>query len=601
MHNYRRNNMGHAKYITSEAKSGLSPEEMAVLESKIKNLIEQIAELNGWRLEVKVEMALKNKLISPEQGEKLFGAVNSGSGLYDRYNKGERTETLLKELEEYLMLVQEGKNEIWGSMEIIERKSKDIERKPTNKKRKRLNNKKRPEDSPLKSPTELAADIADSQPATFKRGGQEFYTEASQPEDAGEEAQRRKSLAFLSEKNNSEDKNMETVNPDRKSGKEELNAKVLDGSSKTDLADSMEVFRKVEGLKIVVGTDKGITHKEHNEDRVVVDAKAGIVSVLDGVGGGKRGDEAAQIIAEAILENSEKNIESIIKISQEKMKESGIEGGGACLIYAKISANSAGQKFLEIAQSGDVKLFIVDKNGYVRFETRDETEGQDKVDRGELSKDELLCSDDGRAYITNCIQPNYGSLKKYPQTEFNKGERVIIMSDGVSDNLTPDEISEIAKDSTAEDLMVKVSEITNERMLNYSNIIKQSPDRLLKGIYSDGYKSKPKRDNRAIAIIDYELDEKAKLKEFLEKEQKETEIKQLLGPEKLTILEKFGKEFYNTLEGGADWEGHDQKKKQEVLRIQTEEFLAAALKEAIKEDGQAEKIVGYLIAKVESR
>ena len=114
--------MGHAKFITSESKSGLSPEESAVLDSKIENLVKQLDEINGWRLEVKTEMALKNKFILPQQEEELFEIINSGSELYDRYNGGERTETLLKELEDYSRRVQEKKKEIWDPIEIKDKK-----------------------------------------------------------------------------------------------------------------------------------------------------------------------------------------------------------------------------------------------------------------------------------------------------------------------------------------------------------------------------------------------------------------------------------------------------------------------------------------------
>ena len=53
--------MGGNKFISSEPKSGLSPEEMRNLGDKIDSLKNRIDELNGERLEIKAEMALKNK------------------------------------------------------------------------------------------------------------------------------------------------------------------------------------------------------------------------------------------------------------------------------------------------------------------------------------------------------------------------------------------------------------------------------------------------------------------------------------------------------------------------------------------------------------
>lgn len=92
------------------------------------------------------------------------------------------------------------------------------------------------------------------------------------------------------------------------------------------------------------------------------------------------------------------------------------------------------------------------------------------------------------------------------------------MTDGISDNLTPDEIAKLIKGQDP-DLAVKLIDmITSERMKNYEDIIKKTElpfnprfdiitnlttiGRRKTGKYSDGRKSMPKKDNRGIAIME---------------------------------------------------------------------------------------------------
>ena len=116
--------MGGNKFISSEPKSGLSPEEMRNLGDKIDSLKNRIDELNGERLEIKAEMALKNKFISPEQEKELFDLVNSSEDLYKRYHRGERTEDLLAGLENYYQSFMQKRNEIFFDPNFLPKNEK---------------------------------------------------------------------------------------------------------------------------------------------------------------------------------------------------------------------------------------------------------------------------------------------------------------------------------------------------------------------------------------------------------------------------------------------------------------------------------------------
>lgn len=105
--------MTQAKFVSDEPKSGMSAEEMEGLDAKIEAVLNRANELNSDNLEIKARMALKNKLISPQQEQELFEIVDKSDSLYNRYNKGERTEDLLECFEKHCQVLEQKRNEIF--------------------------------------------------------------------------------------------------------------------------------------------------------------------------------------------------------------------------------------------------------------------------------------------------------------------------------------------------------------------------------------------------------------------------------------------------------------------------------------------------------
>ncbi len=133
-----------------------------------------------------------------------------------------------------------------------------------------------------------------------------------------------------------------------------------------------------------------------------------------------------------------------------------------------------------------------------------------------MTEDQLLYHPQ-RNIISNQInaQENKITTKK---VKVNKGDRVILMTDGISDNLTPDEIAKLIKGQNPDVAVKLIDMITTQRMKNNEDIITKTErpfnpmfdfvnnettiGRRKTGKYSDGFKSKPKRDNRGIAIME---------------------------------------------------------------------------------------------------
>ncbi len=288
---------------------------------------------------------------------------------------------------------------------------------------------------------------------------------------------------------------------------------ILDGEGAESLFDSACKGKLESGDLIIAGTDKGINYGEINEDRVVVRGDEDFFAIVDGMGGmgvpGKsEGALSAQILAEKIAKKHGDIDTAIQDAIQEMRNHKDITNGGALFISAKLKEGPNG-KLLEIRQAGDCRLIIIKKDGDIRFESEDESLVQILLQSGQITPDQALISP-MRNRVSNPISPNgFEQVKKYDDQEVEDGDLVLLMSDGISDNFTPDEISKMWKEEnlTPEELFQKISDESGKRMANKEKIIATSnrvADSKIKEeqVYSDGYKSTPKCDNRALIIVE---------------------------------------------------------------------------------------------------
>ena len=285
-------------------------------------------------------------------------------------------------------------------------------------------------------------------------------------------------------------------------------AEILDGREAKDLISSARLFQ-FSGGEIMAGTDKGIDYKNCNEDRVVISPRDGFVAVVDGMGGEGDGELAAQILAEELLALPS-DAKSVKYEAQLKMNRKNIETGGAVFISAQFSQDENG-KFLNIVQAGDAKLIVVSGDGTVSFESEDDSLVADLTKWGDITSDEALF-DNRRHVVTNAISPSEEKdPKSYPRVRVQTKDLILLYSDGISDNFTSEEIAKKVKEGLSRDeLFAWLSDATGERMKNYYKIIGKEAgerQRVIKarekrGVFSDGFKSKPKKDNRALVIME---------------------------------------------------------------------------------------------------
>lgn len=287
-------------------------------------------------------------------------------------------------------------------------------------------------------------------------------------------------------------------------GKIPHGAEILDGKEAKDLLDSMQRYTLESGDLVLAGTDKGIGYKDHNEDRIASVPGKNFLAVVDGIGGMGKGDEAAQILAEELLANPD-DIQSAVLIAKTRMEEAKIGVGGAVFVATKLVQEPSG-KSVEFSQCGDSKMMIIKKDGSVKFESRENTMAQTLVENKAMTADQALYYK-SRNIIMDAISSNpelIGEVEYNSRISVEVGDMVLLMSDGISDNFTAEEIAEVISGPprmTVEELYEWLYYATGQRMSNKKEIIASS-DRENDGKYSDGYKTQPKADNRALVIME---------------------------------------------------------------------------------------------------
>ena len=140
-------------------------------------------------------------------------------------------------------------------------------------------------------------------------------------------------------------------------------------------------------------------------------------------------------------------------------------------------------------------MLILDENGTIVHQSK-----QDSFARA-IEKDPKAAA---RSNVRHVLTKAFTQKEEKPDPpslfEVRAGYRVIMMSDGIEDNLLPEEIAELVKGKTPEQAMNILSDVTTARIKNNDALREEKPD--LDHNYSDGYFQKPKPDNRSLIVFD---------------------------------------------------------------------------------------------------
>jgi serine/threonine protein phosphatase PrpC len=225
-------------------------------------------------------------------------------------------------------------------------------------------------------------------------------------------------------------------------------------------------------LDAVARTDPGPV-REHNEDSFVVDIETGLFLVADGMGGHASGEIASAIAADTVQEvllgginPDETRLDRDMNMDDEEelrerlrysMNQASIRirkaalanpvhtGMGTTLVVLLIEDDEA-----HIGHVGDSRLYLYRDERLLRL-TRDHTVVQQEIDAGRLTP-ELARIVPHKNILTQSVG-YHGPVEPDTSTRpVEPGDVFILCSDGLTDPLDDEELAEICRETSTEDL-----------------------------------------------------------------------------------------------------------------------------------------------------
>ena len=208
----------------------------------------------------------------------------------------------------------------------------------------------------------------------------------------------------------------------------------------------------------------GATHvglvRENNEDSYVAAPELGLWLVADGLGGYEGGEIASSIVVEHIVEciRNGMSIERAIVSSHDAVIAAsqggrGKKGMASTIVAAVLTGNS-----YSIAWVGDSRAYLWNGEHLVQI-TCDHTLLQDLLDKGVLEQEEAIKNPLGSVLIQSIGQEKSAPLKiDIEEGELYKDERILLCSDGLSGEVSDEEMESIfsqgiGEQETAESLV----------------------------------------------------------------------------------------------------------------------------------------------------
>ncbi len=178
-----------------------------------------------------------------------------------------------------------------------------------------------------------------------------------------------------------------------------------------------------------------------NEDSLFLhaDSKKLIFGVADGAGGHPRGDEAAFLVGETILENSQHHdLHFANFFEQINDRIIGLKAGAySTAVVASISGD-----VLRTGSVGDSEIVYWNANSNEVYSNIPHSQVGYSIEAGVITQgDSLLDSD--RSIVDNLLGETAFRMELSSKMELKKGHTILLGSDGLFDNLSHDELKQL--------------------------------------------------------------------------------------------------------------------------------------------------------------
>jgi len=187
--------------------------------------------------------------------------------------------------------------------------------------------------------------------------------------------------------------------------------------------------------------------RPHNEDCYLIDAELGLGVLADGMGGHECGEVASKIVVERVRDEVRSGTpmaEALVKAHHAVLAAvrdgKGRSGMGSTALAVKLDGGS-----FEVVWVGDSRAYLW-SHGVLTQLTRDHSLVQLMVDQGDISEEEAAFHPQ-RNFITQAIGMESLNRLEVGQVRgrLYPGQQILLCSDGLSGELSVDQISEILR------------------------------------------------------------------------------------------------------------------------------------------------------------
>ena len=209
----------------------------------------------------------------------------------------------------------------------------------------------------------------------------------------------------------------------------------------------------------------GATHagmvRDHNEDRVHVDAERGILIVVDGIGGQTAGETAAAIAVHFLKKRLERQtgrvedrVREAIAVANNEIVRRGAQSpalaGMGCVLTLAVIEDG----MVTVGHVGDSRLYRIGTDGMVKV-TRDHSPVGVREDEGELSEADAM-----RHPRRNEVYRSLGAEEHTPLDDdfvevsrfpFDPEGAILVCSDGLTDLVSSEAIARIVSENAGDE------------------------------------------------------------------------------------------------------------------------------------------------------
>lgn len=214
-----------------------------------------------------------------------------------------------------------------------------------------------------------------------------------------------------------------------------------------------ELLEKAGGL--IYFSKKSPSKDTCNEDALaLIEIQNGFVlAVADGAGGHPKGEEAAALVLNNLKkhvtksnpENMRSSIVDAIETTNKELIKSGV-GARTTVTVCEIQNNIA-----RGYQVGDSTMMICGQKGKLKYRSLSHSPVGYAVEAGLIDDKEALAHPDLH-YISNLLGEVDMKIEIGPEVELNSNDTVFLASDGIFDNFQPNEIIEIVRKGSIQEV-----------------------------------------------------------------------------------------------------------------------------------------------------